>query len=277
MQKSTIMFIRIVFLAAVFLFFAPCSEAQRSKTVEQDVLYLKNGSVLRGRFIDSATDSVVRIEIAGGSIFAHRTEEIERIVHNERAVVEDFERYTRHSKGVEKEDLKAMRGTWFHHSGMKASVGWSSYSLTGTIGIMHSSGYYIRHWLGIGAGASIERNTGYTLAPMYLSLRGILTPSYNALFYGFDIGYNLPFRSSGQGSEWTSRETLSAKGGIYLHPSIGLRFYSRSRAHFTLDIGYVFQTASYTYRDMWWDGSFGEPYTESRRWARPTLRLGMMF
>lgn len=262
---------------AIWLFFADSSEAQRKKSVEQDVLYLKNGSVLRGRFLDSASDSIVRIEIMGGSIFAYNVAEIERIVHNEKSVVEDFERYTGTRDGATKEDLRNMRGSWFHHTATKASVGWNSYSITGTIGMMHSSGYYIRHWLGVGAGASIERNTGYTLAPVYLSLRGVLTPTHNALFYGIDVGYNTPFKNGNNDGEWVTREAVKAQGGIYVHPSVGLRFYSSTRARFTLDIGYVFQQASYTYRDIWWDGTMGEEYTEARTWLRPTLRLGIMF
>ena len=59
---------------AVFIFF---SVANAQDT--EDVVYLKNGSVIRGMIIDWIPDSSVTIQIQGGSIFVYKWDDVLRI------------------------------------------------------------------------------------------------------------------------------------------------------------------------------------------------------
>lgn len=45
----------------------------------QDVVYLKNGSIVRGQIVELVPDGTVKIETADGSVFVFRMEEVERI------------------------------------------------------------------------------------------------------------------------------------------------------------------------------------------------------
>src|SRR5687768_1274132 len=67
------------FLLPVFLFlFVPASLLAQKKGW-QDVVYLKNGSIIRGQVLDGATPEVVRIEIVGQNLFVFKKEEVERV------------------------------------------------------------------------------------------------------------------------------------------------------------------------------------------------------
>ena len=48
-------------------------------TQTDDVVYLKNGSIVRGQILELTPDAVVKIEMADGSVFVFRMEEVERI------------------------------------------------------------------------------------------------------------------------------------------------------------------------------------------------------
>jgi hypothetical protein len=246
--------------------------AQKKGAATEDVMYLKNGSVLRGKVVESSRDTVVRIQILGGSIFAHSLAEIDTLAR-EQAIKEN--EYFQYASSIRRQkiDLSALKGTWFHHTNMKISVGYNQNQPVGVIALQHSSGYFVKPWLGIGAGASIERNAGHTLMPIFASFRGILSNTPNSFYYSCDVGYNVAFMGQDNNWGWRTMTMTKAQGGIYIHPAVGIRFFSPSRLHFTLDVGYVFQKVSYTYTGEW----NPEPYTEHNTWLRPALRLGVMF
>ena len=50
---------------------------------EQDVLYLKNGSIIRGKIIEMLPDKTVKIRTADGSLFVYQMTEVEKIVMEE--------------------------------------------------------------------------------------------------------------------------------------------------------------------------------------------------
>jgi len=64
------------FALLAFLFFTSLAFAQ---TNLQDVVYLKNGSIIRGMIIEQVPNQSVKIQIADMNIFSYRIDEIERI------------------------------------------------------------------------------------------------------------------------------------------------------------------------------------------------------
>lgn len=50
-----------------------------NENVMEDVLYLINGSIVRGKIVEYGADYQVKIQIKGGSILVYREEEIEKI------------------------------------------------------------------------------------------------------------------------------------------------------------------------------------------------------
>lgn len=44
-----------------------------------DVVYLKNGSIIRGQIIEKIPDSIVKIQTKDGNVFVYKVEEIEKI------------------------------------------------------------------------------------------------------------------------------------------------------------------------------------------------------
>lgn len=54
-----------------------------SQNYQRDVVYLKNGSIIKGNIIEQIPDKQVKVETAGGSIFVYEMEEVEKIKKEE--------------------------------------------------------------------------------------------------------------------------------------------------------------------------------------------------
>jgi hypothetical protein len=266
--------ISFFFLAISFLL-ASNAQAQKKNERTEDVLYLKNGSVLRGKIVESSNDSIIRIETIGRNIFAHRLDEIDKVLREEKTKTDEYYQYNISARNQrDRYDMSLVKGTFYHHTNMKMSAGFNQSQPVGVIGVSHSSGYYLKSWFGLGLGLGIERNSQHTIMPTTLNIRGFINNTPNTLYYTVDVGYNVAFINQETNNDWQWRTMTDAQGGIYVHPAIGFRFYSATRAHFTLDFGYVFQQVNYSYRDNWNDSV---EYTERNTWLRPALRLGVLF
>lgn len=71
----------VVFGLLVIAFLPAIAFGQSS--AEEDVIYLKNGSVLRGEIIESDQEEAIEIRIEGGSVFVLDREEIDEITREE--------------------------------------------------------------------------------------------------------------------------------------------------------------------------------------------------
>jgi len=68
------------FFFFIGIFFIALLECNAQNTKLQDVLYLKNGSVIKGNVIEQIMDSIVKIEIIDGSLFVFKMNEVEKII-----------------------------------------------------------------------------------------------------------------------------------------------------------------------------------------------------
>jgi hypothetical protein len=69
----------IVRYMIVTAFITACGMIADAQTNKQDVLYLKNGSIIRGMIVQFIPDSTVKIQTADGSLFVFPSVEIEKI------------------------------------------------------------------------------------------------------------------------------------------------------------------------------------------------------
>lgn len=67
-----------VFLIALFVIFVQNLQAQTNKS-SKDILYLKNGSVIKGNIVSFISDKNVKIQTADGSIFVFPADEVKKL------------------------------------------------------------------------------------------------------------------------------------------------------------------------------------------------------
>ena len=120
----------------------------------------------------------------------------------------------------------------------------------------------------IGAGIGYDRyifNSGEDMIPVFAEFTGYFQPKHASLFYNLQTGYS--FAST------DDVYLLSeAKGGLMVYPSLGIRF-GTGNVKYTLDVGYKFQDAEFTYDEQW---SIDQHRVQDVKFKRLTLRFGIL-
>ncbi len=248
-MKFNLFFSIILFLSSAFSLFAQSST--------QDVVYLKNGSVIKGNVILFEPQGDIKIEIMGGSVLVYKMTEVLKIVKES---VQTPLYKVRRSK---KSNHKPQNTGFFHSLTGETMMGRTEFGIVPGLGQHYVLDYHFHRLLGVGAGIGINTFFEHSFVPVYANVRGYFMKSSASLFYDLNVGYGIAIPGF-----WEE-----ARGGLYLRPAIGIRFPSTRRTHVVLDFGYNIQFAEYEYSN-WQNPS---PVFEKRIFYRPSLRIGITF
>jgi len=237
------------------------TSAQQTK---EDVVYLENGSVIRGQVMEYDPNGNIKIEIYGGSVLVYKSSEVLKIEKEVAKVVVGAKKEKRPNHKLPN---KGVYGTV--SVGTLGGLGdWGE--PTPGISLKGVAGWYFHRLIGIGGGVGMMNLGGPTFVPVFANIRGNFMKSTASLFYEINVGYGIgvvnPLSSNGLG------RMEFAEGGLYLRPSIGVRLPSTKQTHVFLDFGYVIQFSSAQYRD--WNNN---SVFEKRTIYRPSFRVGITF
>ena len=196
-------------LLSIFLFTAIAANSQSY----QDVVYLKNGSIVKGQIIEQIPTSSLKIEIAGGSIFVYQMTEIEKIIKEE-IITPPIAKRKRTAPKTGYKGFVDMGG------GFPVSNG------DGFFSVHISQGYQFNPFFYAGAGLGIDYHFGYSTICLPLFANGRVNFIDNPVspFFDLKIGYSV---YEGE--------------GLFFAPSIGTRFAIDQRCAFTFSVGYNLQ------------------------------------
>ncbi len=195
----------------------------KAQTNYQEVVYLKNGSIIRGVIIEQVPNVALKIQTADKSVWVFEFEEIEKITKEEiqptKKEVPVKEKFESREKGLS----GIIRG------GVFASPDGLYFSATATIGYQFNKKYSLSVGSGIFGGTK-------GLIPLFLMNRinfldGRVTPTI-----GVEIGYIYIE---------TPRNYYSSRGhfdSVYLNPSVGLKLRMTKNTSWVFDFGYRYWT-----------------------------------
>lgn len=254
------------------LFFLDGLQSPDSNPLVYEVLYLKDGSVLKGRIKDIQKGGRLIFELSKGLEMTFEEDEIKKIVQ---------ETYSPPTGGPR---IKPKRNYEFQEKGMYSAAhlaignGNLSGNLAVGLGLDYSMGYQVIRQFGVGANVGLGSyaffdGTDNFFTPS-LELRGYLTKKVAAPYYSILAGYGFPFKNKSQATVegMPVEETLVREGGMYFHPSIGIRAGATKGANVVIDIGYAFQKAYFEERLFNTD-----ILKRDVNYRRFTLRVGLVF
>jgi len=111
------------------------------------------------------------------------------------------------------------------------------------IGAQLIGGYQVNRFIGVGAGVGLDYyylNSGETLLPVFLDVRGYLLKRNVSPMYKLQAGYGFAFKDE-------DRNMIDAEGGLMWYPALGVRFGAAKSANFMLDFGVKVQQANYIF------------------------------
>lgn len=223
------------------------------------IIVLNNGSRLEGRILHLEPENYIEIESTWGQTLRFYKNQYKRVIQKSAAAVKGIrEEYNFKEQGW----YAALRGQW-----IGGNDGSRAHHVSG-IGFSVSGGHRIHRLLAIGGGIGYDQyvwDSGEDLIPVFAEISGYLMPSHTSLFYNIQSGYS--FASPDE--RYLLQE---AKGGWMFYPSVGIRF-GTDDLKYSLDFGYKFQHAEYTYRNAW---EAERTHTQDVLYKRLCLRFGIL-
>lgn len=189
----------------------------------EDVVYLKNGGIIRGMIIEQIPDKSVKIQTRDQNVFVFEMEEVEKFTKE--PVVQNAQSS---NKG-----LKAgYRG--IVEPGMDLGVG--DYSMD-RFKFNVVNGYQFNPYFSAGIG------TGFRY---YFEADAVLLPVFADLRTNFIDNIVSPYLSLGIGYSFDATNNFESVGFL-LNPAMGVRFMISENAAMTVGLGYEMQRMKFNY------------------------------
>lgn len=214
-------------LSVVLLSLAGTFAAQAS-TDMVDVVYLKNGSVIRGTIVEAVTDGNIKIETADGSWFVYRTADVAYIKKEPKGKKDSGNKF------LDRFDDDELHG-WEQAPRYRGFVGLSSVIGTGTWDDTRTFFYTVQGlqvnpylFLGAGIGANYWDSYETWSFPVFADVRAELHKAIKRNFSPFaevQLGYS-----------------IGDAQGLYFSPQIGMHFYfGHKKTGISAAVGYTVQ------------------------------------
>lgn len=217
--------IRIAFFLC-FCFLLLNTEKLQAQQLEQ-VVHLKNGTIIKGELLEYEQGGQLKIKIAGGSILVYNSDDVELVETKQVTLKPTDYKPSLPKKKPLNTDHKGFYGNIaFGFSATAAEYPNFGFIFHATLGAQLSEHFVVAG----GTGIITSINPSMYCAPTYISLRSYLNKDSGALFVethigaAFQAGFPLIF--------WNRY-----KVGWYARPAIGIRIPSTKRAHVSLDAG----------------------------------------
>jgi sRNA-binding regulator protein Hfq len=229
------------------------AHAQRGR--QQDVVFLKNGGIIRGEIREITDDFTVKIETVGRNLFVYKREEVDRISREREAKNASFQ--LKEKGYVNMTEIGVLTG----RSGGTDQFNQGFYH--NTVTLQTFNGYQFWPTLQVGLTAGVDWYQAFPLVPVALGLRGELSQSKVTPFYSLDVGH---------GFDWLNTVYVNqrARGGMMWNPGIGLKVRGTSTA-WVISLGYKSQSASTFFNTAW------QRTEQDIHYNRLALRTGISF
>ena len=188
----------------------------------QEVVYLKNGSVIRGLIIEQIPGVSLKIQTSDGNIFAYPISDVKSIT---KEVTKNTFGYSMNNNTGNERGYKG-----FVDLGYTFGIGdWGIDRLE----LSTSYGYQFNPYIFVGAGvaANYYFDAECFGLPIFVHVRGNIFDNKISPYIDFKIGYS----------------PLEDVKGMYMVPSVGCKIKS-----FNVSIGYVMQKVEYYYYDSYY-------------------------
>ena len=236
----------------VFLFIVAV-QIVMAQTNRQDAVYLRNGSIIRGKVLENVVGKYTRIETVGRNVLVIQEGDVERVVMDEPIPQKA------------RTDPKPYGYSALADLGLMGGV-------KNTMSLMLINGYQFKNRLGVGGGFGVEKFDQQVIPVFadvrYNFLKGGITP-----FIYLQAGYSYPLGKSPTGN------TNEVKGCALINPGVGLRlnFTTHNALIFSLGWRYQEMRSHYTYYYYYGGPTYDNGYDRTDFYRRIAVRVGFVF
>jgi hypothetical protein len=218
---------RFSFFSVLLLILLLSAQHGMAQTTYEDVVYLKNGSIIRGMIMEQIPNQSLKIQTADRNLFVFTFDEIEKIT---KEVVPDA---SKDKEKPEKSEYDRGRFTFIIEGNIGISAGIDNQgrrraeviSGGGTVAFDVN----IKQKFCIGLGSGFDAIDIYSFIPVFLDTRYFFSTKPFSPYLSAGLGYSI-----GPGA--------FDEGGWYVNPNFGLRYNFARKSALNFGIGWRLQT-----------------------------------
>ncbi|MEO0468223.1 MAG: hypothetical protein AAF206_01285 [Bacteroidota bacterium] len=230
---------RIIFIVSLLISICGSLSAQYNHYdyFKEDVIYLKDGTIIQGKILEQKPGEYVKLELVGGSIFIIEQEKIQQITYEKGR----FDRIKRNYNHGERGIFYREKG-WYNHISLSTGFGqnqWGGLRLNPAI--RYRKGYRSSRLLGLAAGSGIDFYPEGILLPVFVEASGDILRNHISPFYLVQAGYSLGLGPS-------MRNIQGVQGGFTWQAGAGLKFRGFNKTEWLLGLAYKVQDINFTLR-----------------------------
>ena len=245
---------KLFFLLLLLTINAACLQAQRDKVI------LYGDSKFVGKLIFYRPGDSVQLQLKNGEIVTFPQRMVKKVVMEE---YKAEKAYTFKERGV-------YNATYFNLSFGKTNYLYGSNTSHIGVAIENITGFQFKRLVGAGLGLGFDNyyatGNDANVLSVFGEVRGYLSRQNMSPYYSFSSGVGFPMVNTKDNLNLTDY-----RGGLMVHPAIGLRFGASSKINFFADIGAKYQRIYYNQINTWSENHYRITYL---RWV---LRGGIMF
>ncbi|MDY4789135.1 MAG: hypothetical protein SO179_01015 [Bacteroidales bacterium] len=231
------------------LLFALITTVSFGQSNYQDVVYLKNGSIIKGTIIEQVPNKSIKIETADRSVFAYQMDEIEKLT---------------------KEVIQGKSGGSLSNSGLQSGykgivelgyqIGTGDYGMD-RLKLNIINGYQINPYfsLGFGTGLRYYFDAEAALIPVFADFRANFMNNKISPYLSLGVGYSFDATNDFEGV------------GFLLNPTVGVSFKVSDKSAMNVGLGYEMQKMDFYY--YYYDGY----YSSSENSGAISINVGISF
>jgi len=208
----------------------------QGKIYEEDVIYLKNGSMLRGEIIEHAIGDYVKIRLHEGVVFTYKTTEIEKITREAAKFSRIRLKYLSGLMPIRYQE----KGKIYTQISYGLAMNETEYETLTNITVQIRSLYHVNRFINAGLGSGLDFYEGGLIVPVFAEIQGDFLRKRITPYYSLQGGYGL-------GTSGSSNHIVF-DGGMMAHAALGIHWYTANRRSYFLSLGFKMQD---TYQEFW--------------------------
>jgi len=230
-----------------------------SQTDYQDVVYLKNGSIIRGMIIEQVPNQSLKIETADRNVFVFQMDEIEKI--------------TKEPKVIDRSKTSEEGAGSFYDKGYQGVIDAGYAFGVGDFGldfiklnIIHGYRANDNFALGIGTGIRYYSDLESIFVPVFADFRANFNTSNVSPYLVVNLGYSFNASNDFEGV------------GLLFSPSIGIMFNTSAKTAVNFSVSYEMQKMKVQYFLFNpYNFGFSSVYETNQTIGSISLNLGLTF
>ena len=241
----------------------------------RDVVYLKNGSIIKGTIVEIIPGATIKIKTSDGSIFIYPMEEVLRTEKEESS-----ERPRRNADERKPEPSERVPSE-YDHTGyfMIFRVGPRINNIinnTIDLNVGFINGIQMNEVVSLGVGIettnyffSSDQATSIRMTPVFVDARFYVPKKRVRPMFSFQFGYAMGGKvqpSTHQNNNWSDFYPATEKGGVFMALGAGMRIHANKTFSFLWDGGVSLQS---------FDGYSDSSMTTIRTRTVPSIRLNL--